>query len=84
MSENEVVGSEQLSVFTGLDGIHSSWLEIDQDSSWNIFVACDRHKGSGGFVALGKAILTGSLVEVDTDSLELEVVVSNVSVSDTW
>jgi hypothetical protein len=60
LSEDEVVGSEELTEWSGSDGVHGSWFEIHEDGSWDV-------SSSGGFV------------EVDVDSLELEVGVSVVS-----
>jgi len=39
LSENEVVRSEKSSNGAGLDGIHGSWLEIDQDRSWDVLAS---------------------------------------------
>jgi hypothetical protein len=60
LSEDEVVGSEELTEWSGSDGVHGSWFEIHEDGSWDV-------SSSGGFV------------EVDVDSLELEIGVSVVS-----
>jgi hypothetical protein len=59
LSEDEVVGSEELTEWSGSDGVHGSWFEIHEDGSWDV-------SSSGGFV------------EVDVDSLELEIGVSVV------
>ena len=39
LSEDEVVGTEELAKRTGTDGIHSTGLQIDKDSAGNVFVA---------------------------------------------
>lgn len=39
LTENEVVGAEQLAEWTGADGVHGTGLEIDEDGARNIFVA---------------------------------------------
>lgn len=39
LSKDEVVRSEQSSNGSRLDGVHGSWLEIDQDSSWDVFAS---------------------------------------------
>ena len=57
LSEDEVVWSEELSEWSGSNGVHGSWLKIHEDGSWDI-------SSSGGFV------------EVNVDSLELEIGVS--------
>jgi len=36
LSENEVVGSEDLSEGSRSDGVHGSWLQIDQDGSGDV------------------------------------------------
>ena len=36
LSENEVVGSEELTEWAGSDGVHGTWLEIHEDGSWNV------------------------------------------------
>merc|ERR1719272_2657512 len=43
LSENEVIGSEELSEGTGSDGVHGSGLEIHEDGSGNV-------TATGGFV----------------------------------
>ena len=60
LSEDEVVGSEELTEWSGSDGVHGSWFEIHEDGSWNV-------SSSGGFV------------EVNVDSLELEIGITVVS-----
>jgi hypothetical protein len=59
LSENEVVGSEELTEGSGSDGVHGSGLEIHKDGTGNVTAS-------------------GGLVEVDVDSLKLEVRVSVV------
>jgi hypothetical protein len=39
LTENEVVWAEELTEWTGADGIHGTWLQIDKDGTWNILVA---------------------------------------------
>jgi hypothetical protein len=36
LSEDEVVGSEELTEGTSTDGVHGSWLEIHKDGSGNV------------------------------------------------
>ena len=59
LSEDEVIGAEELAEGTGTDGVHGTGLEIHKD-------------GTGDVTA------TGGFVEVDVDSLELEVGVAMV------
>ena len=62
LTEDEVVGSEELTEWGGSDGVHGTWLEIHEDGSWDISA-------------------TGGLVEVDVDSLKLEIGVAVVGTS---
>ena len=39
LTEDEVVWSEELTERTSSNGVHRAWLEIDKDSSGDIFVA---------------------------------------------
>ena len=59
LSEDEVVGSEELTEGTGTDGVHGTGLEVHKDGAGNVTA-------------------TGGFVEVDVDSLELEVGVTVV------
>ena len=43
LSENEVVGSEELTEWSSSDGVHGSWLKIHEDGSWDVST-------TGGFV----------------------------------
>jgi len=36
LSEDEVVWSEELTEWTGSDGVHGSWFEIHEDGSWDV------------------------------------------------
>ncbi len=45
LSEDEVVGPEDLSVGTGPDGVHGSGLEVDEDGARNVLAA-------GGFIVV--------------------------------
>ena len=36
LSENEVVGSEELTERSGSDGVHSAWLKIHEDSAGDV------------------------------------------------
>jgi len=36
LTEDEVVWSEQLTEWTGTDGVHGTWFKIHQDGSWNV------------------------------------------------
>jgi hypothetical protein len=60
LSEDEVIGSEELTEWSSSNGVHGSWFEIHEDGSWDV-------SSSGGFV------------EVDVDSLELEIGITVVS-----
>jgi len=59
LTKDEVVWSEELSEWTGSDGVHGSWLKIHEDGSWDVSA-------------------TSGLVEVDVDSLKLEIGVTVV------
>ena len=43
LSEDEVIWSEELSEWSGSDGVHGSWLKIHKDGSWDV-------SSTGGFV----------------------------------
>merc|ERR1719222_746216 len=45
LSEDEVVWSEELTEWTGSDGVHGSWLKIHEDGSWDV-------TASSGFVVV--------------------------------
>merc|ERR1719472_49148 len=36
LTENEVVWSEELTEWSGSDGVHGSWLKIHEDGSWDV------------------------------------------------
>lgn len=38
LSEDEVIWAEKLSEWASTDGVHGSWLQIDEDGTWNILV----------------------------------------------
>jgi len=59
LTEDEVVGAEELTEGSGADGVHGAGLEVHKDGAGNVTA-------------------TGGFVEVDVDSLELEVGVSVV------
>merc|ERR1712203_826151 len=59
LSEDEVVGSEELTERSGSHGVHGTWLKIHEHGSGDV-------SSSGGFV------------EVDVDSLKLEIRVAAV------
>ena len=59
LSEDEVVGSEELTEGSGTDGVHGTGLEIHEDGSGNV-------------------TSTGGFVEIDVDSLELEIGVTMI------
>lgn len=71
LSEDEVVGTEELTEWTSTDGVHGSWLEVDEDGTGNVFVA--------GSLIYGKRHLviwrdfSYYLIEVDVHTLQLEV-----------
>jgi hypothetical protein len=35
LAENEVIGSEELTEWSGSDGVHGSWLKVHKDGSWD-------------------------------------------------
>jgi hypothetical protein len=39
LTENEVIWSEDLTEWTGPDTVHGTWLQIDEDGSWDVFTA---------------------------------------------
>jgi hypothetical protein len=41
LTKDKVVGSEEVTEGTGSDGIHGTWLEIDEDSTGNVLVRAD-------------------------------------------
>jgi hypothetical protein len=43
LSEDEVVGSEELTERSSSDGVHCSWFEIHENGSWDV-------SSTGGFV----------------------------------
>jgi hypothetical protein len=45
LSEDEVVWAEELTEWSCTDGIHGSWLEVDEDGTWYITSA-------GGFIVV--------------------------------
>jgi hypothetical protein len=45
LSEDKVVWTEDLTEWTGSDGVHGTWFKIDQDGSWHVLAA-------GGFVVV--------------------------------
>jgi len=45
LSEDEVVWSEELTEWSGSDGVHGSWLKIHEDGSWDV-------TASSGFVVV--------------------------------
>ena len=36
LTEDEVVGSEELTEWASTDGVHGTWLKIHKDGSWNV------------------------------------------------
>ena len=59
MSEDEVIGTEDLAIGTSADGVHGSGLQVHQNSA-------------------GDIASSGGLIEVDVDTLQLEVGVALV------
>ena len=45
LTEDEVVWSEELTEWTGTDGVHGAWLKIHKDGSWDV-------TATGGFVVV--------------------------------
>jgi hypothetical protein len=43
LSEDEVVGSEELTERSSSDGVHGSWFKIHENGSWDV-------SSAGGFV----------------------------------
>jgi hypothetical protein len=73
LSEDEVVGTEQLTKRTGTDSVHGARLEIDENGTGNIFVAsglcralvdCNFHIDGG---------VGAYLVEIHAHALKLEI-----------
>jgi hypothetical protein len=72
LTENEVVGTEQLTEWTSADGIHGTWLQIDEDGTRNILVA--RSLRIRQLMELFKCIYhVRYLVEVNVHTFELEI-----------
>lgn len=70
LTEDKVVGTEELTEGTSTDSIHGTWLQIDEDSARNILVA-------GGLIRVSSAEWTccrdTNLVEVDVHALKLKI-----------
>jgi len=45
LTENEVIWSEDLAEWSGSNGIHGTWLQIDEDGSWDVLA-------TGGFIVV--------------------------------
>ena len=45
LAEDEVIGTEDLAKGTGSDGIHGTWLQINQNGARNVFA-------TGGFIVI--------------------------------
>ena len=39
LAEDEVVWAEELTVLAGTDGVHGTWLKVDEDSTWDVLAA---------------------------------------------
>jgi hypothetical protein len=48
LTEDEVVGAEELTERTGTDSIHGAWLQIDEDGTRNILVTRSLERVSNG------------------------------------
>lgn len=57
LTEDEVVGAEKLAKRTGADGVHSTWLEIDEDGTGNVFVAGGLQEDASEFIPAFRAVL---------------------------
>ena len=40
LSEDEVVGSEDLAERSRADGVHGSWLQVNKDGTGHVFASC--------------------------------------------
>lgn len=80
LTENEVVGAEQLAEGTGTDGVHGTGLEIDEDGARNVLVTGsldEMRVRKGSAIATADGVVDGFscstyLVKVDVHALELE------------
>jgi hypothetical protein len=81
LSENKVVGTEKLAERSGTDSVHSTRLQIDKNSTRDIFVA--RPLGIDSELKHCRLFLAeiSYLVEVNVHPLQLEVASTVVAVS---
>jgi hypothetical protein len=78
LTEDEVVGTEELAEGTGADSVHGTGLQIDEDGTRNVLVAGSLwwdvvSLGSGACICCCLGVGFSYLVEVDVHALELEV-----------
>lgn len=84
LSKHKVVGSEELSVGAGADRVHRAWFQVDENGSGNILVAgCLWEARSETEKRIGLDCVTPCrvcvyLVEIDIDTVQLDVVVTVV------
>jgi hypothetical protein len=72
LTENEVIGAEELTEWASADGIHGTWLQIDQDGPRNILVAGSLANPVRNNVTT-RVYMSIYLVEVDIHALELKI-----------
>ena len=72
LTENEVVGAEELTEWASADGIHGTWLQIDEDGTRDILVAGSLAKPIRNNT-ITRVCMDIYLVEVDVHAFELKV-----------
>ena len=70
LTEDEVVGAEELTEWTGTNSIHSTWLQIDEDGTRNVLIARGLWHVSDCIRIEIECIY---LIEINVHALELEV-----------
>jgi hypothetical protein len=73
LAENKVVGTEELTKGTSADGVHGTGLQVDKDSTGDIFVAASLDSIVSTYYPSFRYELLTHLVEVDVHTLQLEV-----------
>jgi hypothetical protein len=71
LTENKVVGTEELTKGTSADGVHGTGLQVDEDGTGNVFVAGGLHQYE--LCSVIQWIGSTHLVEVNVHTLQLEV-----------
>lgn len=82
VTEDEVVGSEQLTEGSGAHAVHGPWFQVHQHSPGDVFMSCTSKQGTGLLVLLGLVLVqvfrraggapTGRLVVVNVDPVQLQ------------